>query len=125
MPGAAAKSTKWALYRRLNRKNMAVCVLSEKMRSNFKGSRQFDCDLPEIAEKRVEFDKIGPQERGGPMAAKHWNWRLWAGFGLSIVALVAYGFFVNETRAVFWPALLLRSEEHTSELQSPCNLVCR
>src|SRR2546426_5812669 len=23
------------------------------------------------------------------------------------------------------PALLLRSEEHTSELQSPCNLVCR
>src|SRR5256885_15245994 len=23
------------------------------------------------------------------------------------------------------PALLFRSEEHTSELQSPCNLVCR
>src|ERR1022692_4012640 len=23
------------------------------------------------------------------------------------------------------PAMLLRSEEHTSELQSPCNLVCR
>src|SRR5256885_8982057 len=23
------------------------------------------------------------------------------------------------------PVLLLRSEEHTSELQSPCNLVCR
>ena len=41
------------------------------------------------------------------MAAKLWNWRLWAGFGLSIGALVAYGFFVNETRAVFWPALLL------------------
>ena len=41
------------------------------------------------------------------MAAKLWNWRLWAGFGLSVGALVAYGFFVNETRAVFWPALLL------------------
>ena len=41
------------------------------------------------------------------MAAKHWNWRLWAGFGLSIGALVGYGFLVNETRAVFWPALLL------------------
>src|SRR5256885_7098519 len=26
---------------------------------------------------------------------------------------------------VAWPALLARSEEHTSELQSPCNLVCR
>src|SRR5205807_6351794 len=25
----------------------------------------------------------------------------------------------------FWYAFLVRSEEHTSELQSPCNLVCR
>src|SRR2546426_6044954 len=24
-----------------------------------------------------------------------------------------------------WPGLPVRSEEHTSELQSPCNLVCR
>src|SRR5256885_7264497 len=24
-----------------------------------------------------------------------------------------------------WPVLRTRSEEHTSELQSPCNLVCR
>src|SRR5215467_9664335 len=24
-----------------------------------------------------------------------------------------------------WPGLTHRSEEHTSELQSPCNLVCR
>src|SRR5256885_15872365 len=24
-----------------------------------------------------------------------------------------------------WLGMLLRSEEHTSELQSPCNLVCR
>jgi hypothetical protein len=41
------------------------------------------------------------------MTAKLWNWQLWAGFGLSIGALVGYGFLVNETRAVFWPALLL------------------
>ena len=41
------------------------------------------------------------------MAAKLWNWRLWAGFGLSIVAFAGYAFWVNETRAVFWPALLL------------------
>src|SRR5256885_9674153 len=27
--------------------------------------------------------------------------------------------------ALFWPELDQRSEEHTSELQSPCNLVCR
>src|SRR5256885_7444920 len=24
-----------------------------------------------------------------------------------------------------WPTATIRSEEHTSELQSPCNLVCR
>lgn len=41
------------------------------------------------------------------MAAKLWNWRLWAGFGISIGALAGYVFWVNETRAVFWPALLL------------------
>src|SRR5688500_19542996 len=28
-------------------------------------------------------------------------------------------------RNYFWIFLILRSEEHTSELQSPCNLVCR
>ena len=41
------------------------------------------------------------------MATKLWNWRLWAGFGLSVGALAGYVFLVNETRAVFWPALLL------------------
>ena len=41
------------------------------------------------------------------MPAKRWNWRVWAGFGLSIGAFAAYAFLVMETRAVFWPALLL------------------
>jgi hypothetical protein len=41
------------------------------------------------------------------MAAKLWNWQPWAGFGLSIGALAGYVLLVNETRAVFWPALLL------------------
>jgi len=41
------------------------------------------------------------------MPAKLWNWRLWAGFGLSIGALAGYVVLVNETRAVLWPALLL------------------
>src|ERR1039457_7403726 len=38
------------------------------------------------------------------------------------------GWTLDETdRALqlFFPAALPRSEEHTSELQSPCNLVCR
>lgn len=41
------------------------------------------------------------------MTAKLWNWRLWAGFALSMAALAGYIYMVNETRAVFWPALLL------------------
>src|SRR3974390_1508202 len=41
------------------------------------------------------------------MSGKARNWRLWVGFVLSIAALVGYVFLVNETRAVFWPALLL------------------
>src|SRR2546426_7463966 len=43
-----------------------------------------------------------------PWIALAWGWQ-WA-----FIATGSLGFF--------W---LLRSEEHTSELQSPCNLVCR
>src|SRR5256885_6511830 len=32
---------------------------------------------------------------------------------------------VRDSTQVFANAAILRSEEHTSELQSPCNLVCR
>ena len=41
------------------------------------------------------------------MAAKLFDWRLWTGLGLTLGALAGYVFLVNETRAVFWPALLL------------------
>src|SRR5256885_8958403 len=33
--------------------------------------------------------------------------------------------FLSDTRPDAWERLADRSEEHTSELQSPCNLVCR
>src|SRR2546426_8990395 len=46
-------------------------------------------------------------------------------------ALAAMMEYVNEVRSAecgvrtaMEPLLVLRSEEHTSELQSPCNLVC-
>src|SRR2546426_8322468 len=32
---------------------------------------------------------------------------------------------MGETTTATWPIIVHRSEEHTSELQSPCNLVCR
>src|SRR3989454_6226732 len=35
---------------------------------------------------------------------------------------IAHDYLVNYTNAAF---IIKRSEEHTSELQSPCNLVCR
>jgi hypothetical protein len=49
------------------------------------------------------------------MTAKRWNWRLWAGFGLSIGALAVYLFLETtvgwsdraSSRVLFWPALLL------------------
>ncbi|HEY6306143.1 MAG TPA: hypothetical protein VI488_06740 [Candidatus Angelobacter sp.] len=41
------------------------------------------------------------------MSTKLWNWRLWAAFGLSLLALLVYVFFFRETRAVFWPSLAL------------------
>src|SRR2546426_3512005 len=41
--------------------------------------------------------------------------------GHEAVALVAAG----ELESLVETAHLMRSEEHTSELQSPCNLVCR
>src|SRR5207248_8440793 len=41
------------------------------------------------------------------------------------VAAHSYGDFVFGTELVVWTALGGRSEEHTSELQSPYELVCR
>ena len=44
------------------------------------------------------------------MAAKLWNWRLWAGFGISLLALLAFvGYitWVSLTGTIFWPSLLL------------------
>src|SRR5256885_7416485 len=58
-----------------------------------------------------------------------------AGFGnLSLAILVVGGIIVRIPRpsprpaavkAISEPEVAKRSEEHTSELQSPCNLVCR
>jgi hypothetical protein len=41
------------------------------------------------------------------MDKKRWNWRLWAGFVVSILALLLYVRFVRDTRAIFWPSLAL------------------
>ncbi|HLW55427.1 MAG TPA: hypothetical protein VKW06_21545 [Candidatus Angelobacter sp.] len=41
------------------------------------------------------------------MSAKHWNWRLWAGFVAVLVALLSYLSLFMNTRAVFWPSLAM------------------
>src|SRR5256885_4682453 len=43
----------------------------------------------------------------------------------AFVALRAHGQVASLAYAALHDGLLIRSEEHTSELQSPCNLVCR
>src|SRR2546427_585897 len=64
---------------------------------------------------------IGRQlaEFSGIIAAHAWRtyWVTMAGFGIAIVVGVLLGFLIGSSR--------LRSEEHTSELQSQSNLVCR
>src|SRR2546426_7550527 len=45
---------------------------------------------------------------------------------LRVLAVIALGVVVHVIEAnVVVPRIMERSEEHTSELQSPCNLVCR
>src|SRR5256885_9370326 len=47
-------------------------------------------------------------------------WKVGVGLCVAIVALATASAFKS------WPwRIAVRSEEHTSELQSPCNLVCR
>src|SRR5256885_2799708 len=56
---------------------------------------------------------------------------IWAGFATpyaaEIIATTGYDWMLvdGEHAPNTVPTLLGRSEEHTSELQSPCNLVCR
>src|SRR5256885_5589809 len=38
---------------------------------------------------------------------------------------IRYGLYLFPEAAVYFAPMMVRSEEHTSELQSPCNLVCR
>src|SRR5256885_4967372 len=42
-----------------------------------------------------------------------------------LVTLLVLGVFIPMVQATTGAANTVRSEEHTSELQSPCNLVCR
>lgn len=51
--------------------------------------------------------KYGDDFAEVPVAGKLWNWRLWIGFLLTLVALVGYRRLFEETRLVFWPSLLL------------------
>src|SRR5256885_8000112 len=64
------------------------------------------------ARRRAVFDRLAPVGRGRCMAGLAWMGGA-AGHGAPCRA--AAGGFLRPQR----------SEEHTSELQSPCNLVCR
>src|SRR2546426_5699823 len=57
--------------------------------------------------------------------ATHWYWigAIPAMLFLAIVMMPFY--YISRTHSLPGDVKLRRSEEHTSELQSPCNLVCR
>jgi len=41
------------------------------------------------------------------VTTKPWNWRLWAGFGVSVLALLVYAVLLQTTRSIFWGSLAL------------------
>ena len=41
------------------------------------------------------------------MTTKLWNWRLWVGFGVSLLALLIYALLLQKTRSIFWGSLVL------------------
>src|SRR5256885_7033309 len=60
------------------------------------------------------------------LAATRLGWAPAASIALGLATGLALGAFnallIHRLRAT---SIIIRSEEHTSELQSPCNLVCR
>src|SRR2546426_6900190 len=56
---------------------------------------------------------------------RFWTMRQYAGFGTAVESNQRYRYLLSKGQAGLSVAFDLRSEEHTSELQSPCNLVCR
>src|SRR5256885_8500905 len=72
-------------------------------------------------------DSLTLDDQVRPTTTKSWSilsspYRLTT---IGIVSLVALIAFEALAVATAMPAVARRSEEHTSELQSPCNLVCR
>src|SRR5256885_13198491 len=66
------------------------------------------------------------RSRGGPGNATQvlGSWSFYTGIqGGSLAQGAAIGIFMFPV--LLGVCILMRSEEHTSELQSPCNLVCR
>src|SRR5256885_215630 len=69
----------------------------------------------------IEAENLVREFKKGPRAVD--------GIDLHVEAGEIYGFLgpngAGKSTTVLMLTTLLRSEEHTSELQSPCNLVCR
>src|SRR5256885_3540222 len=63
-------------------------------------------------------DRVGSGDDGGPGGVEHRR-LVGRAFHLHLV------FAASEERDEVREVRAVRSEEHTSELQSPCNLVCR
>src|SRR2546426_4120005 len=62
---------------------------------------------------------------GGPAAKAAVGTALWMTFDAAGSLFIAATGDINRVRRISTAGIITRSEEHTSELQSPCNLVCR
>src|SRR3989454_2338435 len=85
------------------------------------------CTMPE-AEQGMNVARIASLRAGIPVSASAVTVNRFCSSGLQAIAYAAERVmcgFASTIVAGGTESMSLRSEEHTSELQSPCNLVCR
>src|SRR5256885_6188585 len=79
---------------------------------------------PTLFRSRVALGLFLPATQRRQFRRGRWILRVALGLGEQIIALFRFQ-FVDDLRPLDREVIQIRSEEHTSELQSPCNLVCR
>src|SRR5207248_8748701 len=116
-PRSAASRHRPPLDGRLHEPAAGLLLLCPLLQRQLRGRRDRACALPAPAghhEPDVAGRTPAPATRGlMALATPRWE------------APVASPLLSPLRRTWRWPAMITRSEEHTSELQSPYDLVCR
>src|SRR5205807_10158984 len=85
---------------------------------------------PDVFEFLLDHPEFATHVTRALKLARYRIWRgpeggLWLDDGWGVVGQFSVVYATSGTRVVYVHGHYQRSEEHTSELQSPCNLVCR